>query len=130
MVMAPAQQQAIIEHYIDAYNRFSVAEMLRDLHPEIVFRNVANGTENLRTEGLPAFQAQAEQALPLFVEREQRITYLDFRDEVVEVGIDYRGTLAVDLPNGWWAGQVIALPGKSIFQFLAGQIAAITDVSE
>jgi SnoaL-like domain len=130
MVMAPAQQQAIIEHYIDAYNRFSVTEMLRDLHPEIVFRNVANGTENLRTEGLAAFKAQAEQALPLFVEREQRITSLDFRGETVEVGIDYRGTLAIDLPNGWLAGQVIALPGKSIFTFLAGQIAAIADVSE
>lgn len=40
MDRAPQQQ---IEHYIKAYNTFDVGGMLRDLHPDVAFENIAVG---------------------------------------------------------------------------------------
>lgn len=36
-------------------------------------------------------------------------------DDKVEVGVDYIGTLATDLPDGLKAGEKLKLKGKSIF---------------
>ena len=126
MDRAPRQQ---IEHYLQAYNAFDVAGMLRDLHPEVTFENIADGEVTLSLQGIDAFRRQAEQAAQLFRQREQRIEGLRFEDDRAEVAIDYRGTLAVDLPNGLKAGDELKLKGKSVFRFEDGRIIHIQDIS-
>lgn len=118
-----------IQNYIEAYNNFDVEKMLTDLHEEIVFKNISNGEVNLTLKGISEFKAQAEQAKNLFSQREQKITEIALEDDSVEVKIDYRGVLAVDLPNGLKAGDKIELKGKSIFCFEGEKIIEITDIS-
>jgi hypothetical protein len=47
----------------------------------------------------------------------------------VFVGIDFEGTLAIDLPNGMKAGEVIRTTGRTEFVFRDGLIQQITDIS-
>ena len=122
-------REAIIRHYIDAYNRFDVEGMLRDFHPDIVFENVAGGEVNMTLEGIEAFRQQAEGAVQVFSQREQRIESITFRGDTAEVAIRYRGTLAVDIPNGPKAGDSIELEGMSLFGFAGDKIVRLTDVS-
>ncbi|MEN7551084.1 nuclear transport factor 2 family protein [Rapidithrix thailandica] len=122
-------KQKAVENYIKAYNSFDIEGMLRDLHPNVVFKNISNGEVNLTTEGKEAFQKQAKQAKNLFREREQSIRNIQFDDKQVTLEIDYKGVLAVDLPNGMKAGDTLALKGKTIFRFEEDKIVSIEDIS-
>lgn len=122
-------REAIIRHYIDAYNRFDVEGMLRDFHPAIVFENVAGGEANMTLMGINGFRQQAEGAVQVFSQREQRIESITFAGDTAEVAIRYRGTLAVDIPNGPKAGDSIELEGRSVFGFEGDKIVRLTDIS-
>ncbi len=124
----PTQQQ-IIEHYVQAYNAFDIDSMLRDLHPDIVFENVTQGKVDLKTEGLDAFQQQAETAKMYFSARQQHIVDWTFTNETVIISIDYHGVLAIDLPNGLKAGDILNIQGQSTFTFKGGKIIGIRDSS-
>ena len=118
-----------IENYVRSYNRFDVESMLRDLHEEVEFRNIAHGETNLHTQGIAAFREQAERAAKLFQEREQVITDYREQDDLAEVSIAYRGVLAVDFSDDLKAGNTIRLEGKSIFRFSDGKLISIEDKS-
>ena len=122
------QKKLSIAHYLDSYNQFDVPGMLRDLHPDIVFENIADGKVGMRTEGIEAFKKQAESATQFFTERQQDITSWSFEDQLVRIDIDYRAVLATDLPNGMKAGEVLALRGKSEFVFDGDKIIKIRDI--
>jgi hypothetical protein len=102
--------------------------MLKDLDERVTFRNVSNGEVNLTTDGIDEFRRQAEIAAALFSRREQKITDLKFGEAHAEAAIEYRGTLAADLPNGLKKGDEIKLNGKSIFRFEHAKIVEIEDV--
>lgn len=123
------QREAIIRHYIDAYNRFDVEGMLRNFHPAILFENSAGGAVNMALEGIAAFRGQAEGATQLFSERQQQVEHISFRGDTAEVSIRYRGTLAVDIPGGPQRGDRIELEGRSIFRFEGDKIVRLTDIS-
>lgn len=123
------QRESIIHRYIDAYNRFDVEGMLRDFHPTIVFENVAGGEVNMTLEGIDAFRQQAEDAVQVFSDREQRVEHITFSGDTAEVSIHYRGTLAVDIPDGPQRGDRIELEGRSIFEFEGDKIVRLTDIS-
>ncbi|HAS39363.1 MAG TPA: hypothetical protein DCS93_02745 [Microscillaceae bacterium] len=123
------QKQSQIENYVQAYNAFDVAGMLQDLHPEVVFKNIANGEVNMELAGVEAFENQANQAKAIFSERQQTITQIDFSEEAVTIQIDYEGVVAQDLPNGLKAGQELKLNGRSVFKFAKGKIIEIQDIS-
>ncbi len=127
--MDSSQIEHLVREYITAYNRFDVAAMLRCLHQEVVFQNISAGSVNLTTRGKAEFQAQAERVLPLFRQREQRVTNLLLTDNRAEATIAYHAVLAVDLPNGLKAGDELNLEGKSIFDFRDGLLVAIQDIS-
>ena len=118
-----------IENYVRSYNRFDVDGMLRDLHEEVEFINIAQGETNLRIQGIAAFREQAERAAKLFQEREQVITDYQEQDDLAEITIAYRGVLAVDFSAEMKAGSTIQLQGKSIFRFSDGKIILIEDRS-
>jgi len=122
-------QQQIIEQYVQAYNQFDIAGMLQYLHDDVIFENSSNGAVDLRLEGIDAFQAQAKTAVDLFESREQKITDWEFLDDLVRIGVDYTGVIAVDLPNGVQAGDTLSLEGRSSFWFKEGKIVRILDES-
>ncbi len=123
------QQQEIIRNYINAYNNFDVPGMLAHLHEAIEFKNRSNGEVNMTLNGVEAFRLQAEQATHLFSQRHQEIISMVHDADQVEAEIGYRGTLAVDLPNGMKKGEELSMKGKSIFRFLEGKIVSLTDIS-
>lgn len=118
-----------IKHYINAYNKFDIQGMLRDLHPSIHFENIADGQVNVATDGIEAFKDQAERAKGLFREREQKIIHVQPAADTIVVQIEYRAILAKDLPDGLKAGDKIEMRGQSSFSFKDGKIARIADES-
>ncbi|GAV11800.1 hypothetical protein PBN151_1729 [Paenibacillus sp. NAIST15-1] len=123
------EEVASIEEYVRAYNSFDIEGIVELLHPDIVFRNVANGEVTVETHGIEPFQQLAQQSAGLFSSRRQTILQYIESDGSIEIEIDYEGTLALDLPNGLKAGDKIQLTGKSIFTFTNGKISSIEDHS-
>ncbi|MQT11281.1 nuclear transport factor 2 family protein [Segnochrobactrum spirostomi] len=119
----------IIEHYITAYNGRDVAAMLRCLTDDVHFVNRSGAEITAETVGIEAFAALAEQGVAFFSERRQEVTNAIVGAGHATLKIAYRATVAADLPNGWKAGQEIALEGVSLFTLRADKIAAITDIS-
>lgn len=119
----------IIQHYIAAYNARDVAAMLRCLAADIHFVNRFGAETTAETHGLEAFAALAEQGVACFSERRQEVTNAIVGANHATLKIAYRATVATDLPNGWKAGQEIALEGLSLFTLRGAEIAAITDIS-
>lgn len=103
--------------------------MLSVIHPEIEFKNVANGEVNASASGIAEFRNLAEQSKGLFSSRHQTMTKFDAIDSQVIVEVDYIGVLAEDLPNGMKKGDTIKLTGRSEFCFRDGKICRITDIS-
>lgn len=122
-------QKQIIESYIQAYNHFDIDGMVLYLDENIVFENSSNGIVNLRTDGLHEFKTQALSAKQYFKQRKQTITSWEFNGTIVIITIDYKATLAVDLPNGLKSGDTFELKGQSEFEFSDGKITRISDRS-
>ncbi len=122
-------QQQLIEKYIAAYNAFDIGAMTENLAETIEFKNIANGEVNMHIKGLDAFLQQAEQAMQLFEERQQKIQQIIFNADAVEIHVDYEAVVAMDLPNGMKKGERLLLKGTSIFGFENGKIISITDIS-
>lgn len=127
--MNKEKYQKIIENYILAYNSFDIDSMLADMDDHVLFENISNGEVNLSTHDLIELKKQVEQAKNFFKEREQKITGIHFDDDRVEINIDYKGILAIDLPNGIKAGDKIEMQGKSIFKFKDNKIVELKDIS-
>ncbi|ETT56544.1 MULTISPECIES: nuclear transport factor 2 family protein [unclassified Paenibacillus] len=128
--MVSQEVQDIIETYIRAYNSFDIQGMVDLMHQDIIFRNISNGVTTTETSGIPAFRALAEQSSTMFSSRRQIITgYSAGPDNNVEVAIDYEGILAVDMPGGLSAGDMLRLKGTSIFGIKDGEIVLIEDRS-
>lgn len=119
----------LIEHYLQAYNRFDIDAMLAVLAHNVRFENHSGGQLTMVTEGIDAFGELARQSAPLFREREQRLLELIFKDGVVLASIDWRGVFAQDIPDGPGAGTELALQGHSEFAFEYGRIVRIVDRS-
>ena len=127
--MKSSERKQIIEHYINAYNRFDVDGMLTNLHDDIVFENISNGQVDLSLQGKAAFRVQAEQAATYFSQRQQSITSWKMSEQQVGIEIDYEGTFAQDMPNGAKKGDILKLKGSSTFLFQEDLIIRIEDKS-
>ncbi len=121
--------EATIKQYIAAYNAMDVPAMLALLHEVIVFENVSNSAGITVTSGKTEFGRLANQSLGLFHRRTQTIRSLTLGERTSAVEIEFTGMLAVDLPNGLKAGEVMTLRGVTVFAFSDGKIARISDYS-
>ncbi len=119
----------IITDYIAAYNARDVDAMLATLADEVRFENVSGGASTHITEGKTAFAQLANTGVTLFSERRQTVSNAIVGGDRVAVEIAYHAVVAADLPNGWKAGDVLDLTGKSFFQVRDGLIVDILDVS-
>ena len=127
--MTKEEQKTIIQSYIAAYNSFDIDGMVALVHPEVVFKNIAGGEVNAEAVGVDQFRQLALQSKALFSSRQQKATDFRFTGDTATIDIAYEGVLAVDLPNGLKAGDVLRLNGRSEFEFKDGKIHKITDFS-
>ncbi len=127
--MNPHRMRALIQDYINAYNRFDVDGMLACVHPEIQFKNVSNGVVTAEADGVEALRWMAEQSKLLFSERNQTVLAFESGNGQAAVSVAFRGVPVVDLPGGMKRGQELNLTGRTEFHFKAGKIRRITDIS-
>jgi ketosteroid isomerase-like protein len=118
-----------IEKFIACYNSFDINGMLSLLHDDIVFQNVTDGEIDTSTKGKTEFKKLAEQSAALFKSRQQKIINCHFEEDKAVIDIDYEGIIAVDLPNGLKAGDMLNLKGKSAYFFKDDLIVELTDYS-
>ncbi len=127
--MDNAIRKAVIERYLAAYNAFDIDGMLAVLAPDLRFENVAGVTVNAEANGIDAFRSLAEEGRRLFSARAQQLSGLAFDGDTAYADIDWRGTFAVDVPDGPRAGTTLALKGRSEFTFAGERIAKLVDRS-
>lgn len=127
--MSHTDIRALVEHYIDAYNRKNIDDMLMNVHPQVEFMNISAGVVNASTKGVAELRALAQQSLSLFSERHQKIESFELQGSLAIATIAFRAVVAADLPNGLKKGQVLNLSGRSDFEFQDGAISKITDIS-
>jgi hypothetical protein len=127
--LSPTEIRALVDHYIDAYNRKDIDDMLMDVHPQVEFKNISAGVVNASTNGVVELRILAQQSLSLFSERHQMIESFEIQGPVAVATIAFRAVVAADLPNGLKKGQVLNLSGRSEFEFQDGAISKITDIS-
>lgn len=119
---------AIIQSYIDAYNRKDSAALVECIGKNIVFENVSNSGQSIKIEGRAAFAELAEQAATMFTSRHQTITNAVVDGDRVAMEVDWTGTLAVDL-GPIKAGKLIAMRGASFMTIEEGLLTRIVDFS-
>lgn len=127
--MSPTDIRALVDRYIDAYNRQDIDDMLIGVHPLVEFRNISAGVVNASTTGVAELRALAQQSLSLFSERHQQVESFELQGPVAVASIAFRAVVADDLPNGLKKGQVLNFSGRSEFEFKDGAISKITDIS-
>ncbi|WP_414468579.1 nuclear transport factor 2 family protein [Methanobacterium sp. ACI-7] len=119
----------IIEGYIKAYNEFDAAGMVRHLHRDMIFRNIANGEVTLELNGRNAFKDQITQAFALFKKREMKILEQKFEGNTVENKVSFKGVLALDVSEELKKYDLIKLENKSVFKFKDGKVISIEDIN-
>lgn len=119
----------VISRYIAAYNDRDVDAMLACLAETIRFENRSGGIVTATSDDKPAFAAMAHAGVTAFAERRQTVLHAITVGDTTLVEIDYAATVAVDLPNGWTAGQRLAFRGASLFRVRDGLIDRLIDES-
>lgn len=119
----------VIARYIAAYNDRDVDAMLACLAETIRFENRSGGIVTATAEDKAAFAALAHAGVAAFAERRQTVRHTITVGDTTLVEIDYAATVAVDLPNGWTAGQRLAFRGASLFRVRDGLIDRLIDES-
>lgn len=119
----------IIDEYILDYNNFNIDGMIKNLHRDMIFKNIAGDEVTLELNGKIAFKNQIEQAFGLFKKREMQIIEQKFDGDAVENRIDFKGVLAVDIPDGPKKYDLIKLQYNTTFRFKEGKIISIEDIN-
>lgn len=123
------QVPKVILDYIAAYNGKDLDGILACFSDDVQFVNISGDTISVEVKGKPDFRVLAEQGLQFFSERHQAIGNCIGLGNHVALRINYRATVANDLPNGWKAGQTIELEGMSLFTLANGRIAKLIDIA-
>ncbi len=118
-----------VRRYLDAYCALDVDGMLAVLTDDVRFENVSNvhGMDVVR--GKEDLEKLARASAQAFSARKQTVRQAVVSKEAAALEIDFEGVVAADLPNGWKAGQTIALRGASFFELRGGRLARIVDIA-
>ncbi|MGZ7050243.1 MAG: nuclear transport factor 2 family protein [Methanobacterium sp.] len=119
----------IVDQYYKSYNKFNIDGMIKNIHEDMVFKNIVNGEVNFELKGKEAFKNQIEEAFALFKNRKMKIVEQKFGDDIVENKIDFKGVLAVDIPDQFKKYDLIKVQSKVIFKFKNGKIISIEDIN-
>lgn len=118
----------IIQSYIDAYNRKDVAALVECVTDTVLFENISNAGQNLKTEGRAAFADLAKQGATMFTERRQAVRTAVVDGDLVALEVDWTGIPAIDL-GPMKAGKQFTLRGASFITIDNGKIGRIVDLS-
>lgn len=119
---------AIIQSYLDAYNRKDIAALVACVAEDVVFENVSNSGQSMKIEGRTAFAKLAEQSATMFTTRHQAISNAVVDDSRVALEVDWTGTPAIDL-GPMKAGEQVAMRGASFMTIADGKLTRIVDLS-
>lgn len=117
----------VIARYLTAYNDMDIPGMMACLAPDVTFRDVSDGQVTAETHDRAAFAELAETGRTAFSTRSQTVTNAITVCDTTVVEIDFAATVAIDLPNGWTAGQALSFRGAAFFVLRDGLIARIVD---
>lgn len=129
MVSREKQIKVIVDQYIKAYNEFDIDGMLKNVHPDVEFKNIAGGEINVHILGRKVLKKQAKDSTKLLKKREMLITEQKINGDVVDNKIDFKAVLNVDIPDGPKAGELVKLKAESRFKFKGDKIISIEDIS-
>ena len=121
---------ALIEAYLDAYNRFDIEGMLATVSDDVRFEHHSGGELSVATDGKADFEKLARVGAAMFASRQQFVTELrevGTAGDTVIADIQFHGEIADDIPDGPGAGTVIEMRGTSEFRFAAGKISRVID---
>tara|TARA_R110002020_G_scaffold39991_3_gene118317 strand:- start:6629 stop:7006 length:378 start_codon:yes stop_codon:yes gene_type:complete len=119
----------IVEAYISAYNARDIDRMIACLADEIHFRNFSGTELTAEAVGTAAFADLARFGASAFASRRQTVTHAISVFDTTVANIDFVAVVAMDLPNGWKAGQELSFKGSSLFRIANGKIVNIIDQS-
>lgn len=119
---------AIIQNYIDAYNRKDVTALVECVTDNVMFENISNAGQSLKIEGREAFADLAQQGASMFTTRHQTVRTAVVEGNLVALEVDWTGFPAVDL-GPIKAGEEIALRGASFLTIEDGKLCRIVDLS-
>ena len=119
---------AIIQSYLDAYNRKDVAALVACVADDIIFENVSNAGQSMKIEGRAAFAELAGRAATMFTIRRQVIRNAVVDGDRVALEVDWTGTPAIDL-GPMKAGEQVTLRGASFMTIAGGKLTRIVDLS-
>jgi hypothetical protein len=97
--MSPTEMRALVDRYIDAYNRMDVDGMLLVVNRDVKFENISGGVVDASTSGIDELKALAQQSLSLFAERHQDILSFEAHGTRAVASIAFHAVLATDIPE-------------------------------
>ncbi|HRN76210.1 nuclear transport factor 2 family protein [Ottowia sp.] len=118
-----------VDRYLAAYIGFDVPALLAMLSEDVCFETYANDRLTASARGIAEYEALARSSGALFSERSQALRSLSLWSDRGMAVIDFRGTLARDIPDGPPAGTVLELTARSEFRFQGDRITRITNRS-
>jgi hypothetical protein len=119
----------VIAKYLAAYNDRDVESLVATVTDDVQFENLTNHGDATSVHGRAAFEALARQSLGAFSARRQVVMDTVVGADRIALLVSFEATVAVDLPNGWKAGQRISLKGGSFFHLQGDRIARLVDLS-
>jgi ketosteroid isomerase-like protein len=119
--------RALIDSYIDAYNRFDIDGMLNLVTDDVRFEHHTGDELSVATNGKAELEKLARVGAALFASRTQKLVEMHEEGKVVMATIDFHGEIAEDIPDGPGAGTIIEMQGTSEFGFSGGKINRIID---
>jgi ketosteroid isomerase-like protein len=125
--MIEPMHQALIEAYVDAYNRFDVEGMLVTLADDVRFEHHVADQLAVATDGKADFEKLARVGAALFASREQTVEGIEEQGNVLIAHVHFHGEIAEDIPDGPGAGSIIEMDGTSEFAFAGGKIVRVID---
>ena len=119
---------AIIQSYLDAYNRKDVAALVECVADTVMFENISNSGQSLKITGRSAFADLAGQAATMFTARHQTVRTAIVDGDRVALEVDWIGTPAIDL-GPMKAGEQVSMRGASFITIADGKLVRIVDIS-
>ncbi|MCX2745568.1 nuclear transport factor 2 family protein [Mangrovivirga sp. M17] len=118
----------IIEEYIAGYNEYNIDKMLKSVSKDVHFMNITHDFITLNIHGKNDFRTIAEKSKEMFKSRKQEIDDVCFKEDTVEVDVNYSAIINLGMRNQLSADEKLIIRGKSLFKFNDNQIVEIQDI--
>jgi ketosteroid isomerase-like protein len=119
---------AIVERYLDAYNRKDVEALVDCVADSVVFENVSNSGESIKIEGRDAFGELAARSAAMFERRNVVVKTAVVGVDSIALEVRWTATPSVDL-GPMKAGVEVTMRAASFMTIANGRLQRIMDLS-